>query len=194
VRCGATDLAVHALERLREVTAASGTDWALGVEARSRALLSGADAAEPLYRDAIDRLGRTQFRVDHARARLLYGEWLRREGRRLDSREQLHAAHDAFVTTGMEAFAERARRELIATGEIVRTRSVDTYDQLTPQEEQIARLAMHGLSNPQIGRKLFISGRTVEWHLRNVFTKLGITSRTQLHVALPEVSLTVANA
>jgi DNA-binding CsgD family transcriptional regulator len=194
VRCRATELATEALERLCETTGASGTDWALGVEARSRALLSDADAAERLYCEAIDRLDRTRIRVDLARARLLYGEWLRREGRRVEAREQLRSAHDMFATIGMEAFAERARRELIGTGGKVRKRSVDTRGQLTPQEEQIARLARNVLSNPEIGAQLFISVRTVEWHLHNVFTKLGISSRQQLRMALPEGDLPFASA
>jgi tetratricopeptide (TPR) repeat protein len=133
VRSCATELATDALEQLSETTGASGTDWALGVEARSRALLSDADAAERLYREAIERLGCTRIRVDLARAHLLYGEWLRREGRRLDAREQLRTAHNMFATIGMQAFAERARRELIATGEKVPKRSVETGGQLTPQ-------------------------------------------------------------
>jgi DNA-binding CsgD family transcriptional regulator len=194
VRCGATELATDALERLCETTGASGTDWALGVEARSRALLSDADAAERLYCEAIDRLDRTRIRVDLARARLLYGEWLRREGRRVEAREQLRSAHDMFATIGMEAFAERARRELIGTGGKVRKRSVETRGQLTPQEEQIARLARNVLSNPEIGAQLFISVRTVEWHLHNVFTKLGISSRQQLRMALPEGDLPFGSA
>src|SRR3954453_4013869 len=193
VRCGATELATNALERLSETTGASGTDWALGVEARSRAVLSDADAAERLYCEAIDHLDRTRIRVDLARARLLYGEWLRREGRRVDAREQLRSAHDMFATIGMEAFAERARRELIGTGGKVRKRSVETRGQLTPQEEQIARLARNVLSNPEIGAQLFISVRTVEWHLHNVFTKLGISSRQQLRMALPEGDLPFAS-
>jgi DNA-binding CsgD family transcriptional regulator len=194
VRCGATELATDALERLSETTGASGTDWALGVEARSRALLSDADAAERLYREAIDRLDRTRTRVDLARARLLYGEWLRREGRRVDARQQLRSAHNMFATIGMEAFAERARRELIATGGKVRKRSDETRGQLTPQEEQIARLARNVMSNPEIGAQLFISVRTVEWHLHNVFTKLGISSREQLRKALPAGDLPFASA
>jgi DNA-binding CsgD family transcriptional regulator len=193
-RCGATDLAIDALERLCESTGASGTDWALGIEARSRALLTDADAAEPLYREAIERLDQTRVRVDLARARLLYGEWLRRIGRRVDAREQLHTAHNTFATIGMEAFAERARRELIGTGVKVRRRSVETRGQLTQQEEQIARLARNFMSNPEIGAKLFISARTVEWHLHNVFNKLGITSRKQLRTALPGSSLPFASA
>jgi ATP/maltotriose-dependent transcriptional regulator MalT len=188
VRSGATALAAEAFRRVSETAGASGSDWALGIAARSRALLSHADAAECLYCEAIDRLGRTRIRVDLARARLLYGEWLRREGRRLDAREQLRTAHDMFATIGMEAFAERARRELITTGEKVRKRSVETRSRLTPQEEQIARLARNGLSNAEIGAQLFISGRTVEWHMHKVLTKLGIKSRRQLRMALPETA------
>jgi ATP/maltotriose-dependent transcriptional regulator MalT len=141
-----------------------------------------------LYREAIDRLGRTQLRPELARAQLLYGEWLRREGRRGDAREQLRTAHDLFASIGMEAFAERARRELLATGEQVRKRSPETREELTAQEEQIGRLARDGLSNPEIGGQLFLSARTVEWHLRKVFTKLHISSRRQLRIALPEGS------
>ena len=193
-RSGATELATDALERLAETTRASGTDWALGVEARSRALLSDADSAERLYREAIERLNRTRMRVDLARAHLLYGEWLRREGRRLDARGQLATARNMFTAIGMEAFAERARRELIGTGGKVRKRSVETRGQLTPQEQQIAHLARNVLSNPEIGARLFISARTVEWHLHNVFTKLGISSREQLRMALPEGDLPIASA
>jgi DNA-binding CsgD family transcriptional regulator len=193
-RSGATELATDALERLSETTRASGTDWALGVEARSRALLSQADAAQRLYREAIERLDRTRIRVDLARARLLYGEWLRREGRRIDAREQVRTAYEMFTAIGMEAFAERARRELLATGDRARRRIDETRADLTPQEAQIARLAREGLSNPEIGTRLFLSARTVEWHLRKVFTKLGISSRKQLRVALPESGLPVASA
>jgi DNA-binding CsgD family transcriptional regulator len=185
-RSGNPGLAREALERLAEVTQPCGTDVALGVEARSRALLSYGIAADDLYRVAIDRLARTRLRPELARAHLLYGEWLRREGRRADARVQLHMAYDLFTAIGMEAFAERTGRELVATGEKVRKRSPDTRDELTPQEEQIARLARDGLSNPEIGAQLFVSARTVEWHLRNVFFKLGITSRRQLRTALPE--------
>jgi ATP/maltotriose-dependent transcriptional regulator MalT len=184
-RLGDTQLAREALERLAETTQPAGTDVALGIEARSRALLSDGATAEELYREAIDRLGRTQLRPELARAQLLYGEWLRREGRRVDAREQLRTAYDLFAAIGMEAFAERARRELVATGVKVRQRSPETRDELTAQEEQIARLARDGLSNPEIGGQLFISARTVEWHLRKVFTKLGISSRRQLRIALP---------
>jgi DNA-binding CsgD family transcriptional regulator len=165
---------------------ASDADWALGIYARSRALLSDGQAAERSYREAVDRLGRTRVRPELARARLLYGEWLRREGRRVDAREQLRSAHDLLATIGMEAFAERARRELLATGEKVRRRSEETRNELTPQEDQIARLARDGLSNPEIGEQLFISARTVEWHLHKVFAKLGISSRRQLRTALPD--------
>jgi len=185
-RSGATDLAADALEQLSEMTRASGTDWALGVEARSRALLSEGDAAERLYREAIERLGRTRVRAELARARLLYGEWLRREGRRLDAREHLRAAHDLFTAMGAEGFGERARRELLATGEMARKRTVETRDGLTAQEAQIARLAARRQTNSEIGAQLFISPRTVEWHLRKVFTKLGITSRKDLYGALPD--------
>jgi DNA-binding CsgD family transcriptional regulator len=157
----------------------------LGIEARSQALLCEGEAAESLYRDAIERLGRTPLRPELARAYLLYGEWLRREGRRLDAREQLRQAHELLAGIGMEAFAERARRELVATGVKVRLRVDETRDRLTPQEEQIARLARDGLSNPEIGLRLFISPRTVEWHLRKVFAKLGISSRKGLRDALP---------
>jgi DNA-binding CsgD family transcriptional regulator len=184
VRTGSTLAAPAALERLAETTQAGGTDFGLGLEARSRALLSRGDAAEGWYREAIDRLGRTPLRPELARAHLLYGEWLRRQGRRVDARGQLRTAHDMFAAMGMQAFAERARRELIATGEKVRKRSVETHSQLTPQEEQIARLARDGRTSPQIGAQLFLSARTVEWHLGKIFTKLGIGSRRELHAAL----------
>jgi ATP/maltotriose-dependent transcriptional regulator MalT len=169
-----------ALEWLSERTRVTPSEWALGMEARLRALLSQGDAAERHYRESIDRLGRTRVRVQLARAHLLYGEWLRREGRRLDARAQLRTAHDLLETMGIEAFAERARRELLATGEKVRKRSDETRDQLTPQERQIARLARDGLTNPEIGARLFLSARTVEWHLHKVFAKLGVTSRKGL--------------
>jgi DNA-binding CsgD family transcriptional regulator len=185
-RTGHDGLAVDAAERLVDATSASGSDWALGVAARSRALVSQGQRAEASYVEAIDRLGRTRLRPEIGRAHLLYGEWLRREGRRVDAREQLRKAHDLFLAIGMEAFAERCRRELIATGEKVRKRSVESPDELTPQEEQIARLARDGFSNPEIGAQLFISSRTVEWHLRKVFAKLDIGSRRQLRTAMPK--------
>jgi DNA-binding CsgD family transcriptional regulator len=184
-RSGHAELAHDALRQLSEMTRAAGTEWARGLEARSRALLSGEEAAESLYHEAIERLGRTRVRGDHARAHLLYGEWLRRGGRRVNAREQLRTAHRMFTDMGMEAFAERARRELRATGETVRKRWADTREELTPQEKHIARLARDGLSNPEIGARLFLSPRTVEWHLHHVFTKLGIRSRQQLARALP---------
>jgi DNA-binding CsgD family transcriptional regulator len=186
VRVGDTELAHEALQRLAETTQPCGTNVALGIEARSRALLSDGAAANDVYREAIERLGRTQLRPELARAHLLYGEWLRRQGRRVDAREQLRTAHDLFLAIGMEAFAERTRRELAATGEKVRKRSPETREKLTAQETQIAQLARDGLSNPEIGAQLFLSARTVEWHLRKVFTKLDISSRRQLRVALPE--------
>jgi DNA-binding CsgD family transcriptional regulator len=186
VRTGATGVASATLDRLSERTRASGTDWALGIEAGSRALLSDGHAAEALHREAIERLARSRGVVHLARARLLYGEWLRREQRRVDAREQLRAAHEMFTAMGAEAFAERARCELLATGETVRKRTVETRDELTAQEAQIARLARDGRTNPEIGAQLFISPRTVEWHLRHVFTKLGIRSRRELHDALPD--------
>ena len=154
------------------------------MEARSRALVSEGIAADELYREAIDRLSRTRLRPELARAHLLYGEWLRREGRRIDAREHLRTAHGMLGEIGMEAFAERARRELLATGVKARKRTVETRDDLTPQERQIAQLARDGLSNPEIGARLFLSPRTVEWHLRKVFGKLGIRSRHELANAL----------
>jgi DNA-binding CsgD family transcriptional regulator len=186
-RSGSPERAAAGLERLSQTTGAAGTDWALGIEARSRALVSDDDAAEVHYREAVERLGRTRIRIELARAHLLYGEWLRRAGRRVDAREQLRAAHALFGDMGAEGFAERARRELLATGESVRKRSVDTIDALTAQESQIARLACEGRTNPEIGAELFISPRTVEWHLGKVFGKFGITSRKQLRGALPDV-------
>jgi DNA-binding CsgD family transcriptional regulator len=183
-RTGNTDLAGDALERLAGTTQPCGTEWALGIEARSRALLSDGDVAEGHFREAIDRLGRTRVRVELARAHLLYGEWLRREHRRVDARAELRAALDEFRSIGMQAFAERARAELVGTGEKVPRRLVETRDELTAQERQIAELAREGLSNPEIGERLFLSPRTVEWHLRKVFGKLGIRSRRELRNAL----------
>jgi DNA-binding CsgD family transcriptional regulator len=185
-RSGNPEIAERALERLGEQTEASDADWGLGIHARGRALLSEGETAERLHLEAIERLGRTRLRPDLARAHLLYGEWLRREGRRVDARDQLRTAHEMFVEIGMEAFAERARRELQATGEKVRTRTVETRDDLTAQERQIAGLARDGLSNPDIGARLFLSPRTVEWHLRKVYSKLGISSRRDLASALPD--------
>jgi DNA-binding CsgD family transcriptional regulator/tetratricopeptide (TPR) repeat protein len=180
VRTGNTDVAAGALQRLAETTQPSDNDLALGIEARCRALLSDGETAEHLYQEAIDRLSRTQLRPDLARAHLLYGEWLRRQGRRVDARQHLRTAYDMLTAIGMAAFAERARRELIATGEKIRIRTVETSDQLTAQEALIVRLARDGLSNAEIGAQLFLSTRTVEWHLRKVFTKLGVSSRRQL--------------
>jgi DNA-binding CsgD family transcriptional regulator len=165
---------------------ASGTDWALGVEARSRALLTDGDAADGLYREAIERLGRTRLRLQLARAHLVYGEWLRRERRRMDAREQLRIALEMFTSMGIDAFAGRAERELLATGERARKRNVDTSDDLTAQEAQVARLARDGLSNAAIGARLFISQHTVAYHLRKVFSKLDIGSRNQLGQVLPD--------
>jgi DNA-binding CsgD family transcriptional regulator len=187
VRSGHTERAGDALRRLQKISHASGTDWALGVEARSRALLSRGDEAERLYRRAISLLSRTSIRVALARAHLLYGEWLRREGRRIDAREQLRFAHEAYSEMGMEAFADRALRELAATGEKVRKRSVETVPDLTAQELQIARLAVSGRTNPEIAAQLFLSARTVEWHLRKVYIKLHIKSRRELHTVLSRV-------
>ena len=184
VRSDAREVASDALDRLAQRTSASGTDWALGIEARSRALLSEGEMAERLYREAIERFARTRLRPDLARAHLLYGEWLRRENRSVDAREQLRTAHEMLVEIGMEAFAERARKELLATGEKARTRTYESRDDLTAQERQIAQLAGDGLSNPEIGARLFLSPRTVEWHLHNVFIKLGIRSRRELADAL----------
>jgi DNA-binding CsgD family transcriptional regulator len=185
-RSGVPEHAAGALERLSDSTRASGTDWALGIEACARALLSDGDTAEGLYREALDRLGRTRVRVALARAHLLYGEWLRRERRRMDARQQLRTALEMFDTMGAEGFAERAERELLATGETARKRTVETSSRLTAQEAQVARLARDGLSNPEIGARLFISRRTVQYHLGKVFAKLDITSRGQLNRVLPE--------
>jgi DNA-binding CsgD family transcriptional regulator len=181
---GAAD---RALARLVAHADGSDTDWALGTVARGRALLSEGKEAERLYREAIDRFGRTRLRPELARSRLLYGEWLRRENRRVDAREQLRSAHEAFLSMDAAGFAERARSELVTTGEKVRKRSVETRDELTAQEAQIARLAAQGHTNPEIAAQLFLSPRTIEWHLRKVFTKLDISSRRQLRSALPEI-------
>ena len=187
VRTGDTHTAADALARLTETTQAGGTDFGLGIEARSRALVSQGEAAVGCYREAIDRLGRTQLRPELARAHLLYGEWLRRAGRRTDARAQLRTAHEMLAAMGVEAFAERARRELLATGETIRKRTVETTSELTAQEASIARLARDGRTNPEIGAQLYLSARTVEWHLRKVFTKLGVSSRRELHGALADL-------
>ena len=171
-----------ALDRLSERTWASGTEWALGIEARCRGLLSDDEA---LYRESVERLARSRAALELGRSRLLYGEWLRRENRRIDAREQLRAAHEMFSRMGAEAFAERAQRELSATGETVRKRTVETVDELTTQETQVARLAAQGRTNPEIAALLFISPRTVEYHLHKVFPKLGISSRRELRRTLP---------
>ncbi|MDX6727334.1 MAG: hypothetical protein QOK49_2139 [Baekduia sp.] len=185
-RSGHAERAAAPLARVSETARACGTDWALGVEARTRAVLSEGDAAERLHREAIQRLGRTRIRVALARAHLLYGEWLRRQNRRVDARDQLRTAHGMLREIGADGFAERARRELQATGETVRKRTAGLLDELTPQEAQIARLAGEGSTNAEIGATLFLSPRTVEWHLRKVFTKLGISSRKELRAALPQ--------
>jgi ATP/maltotriose-dependent transcriptional regulator MalT len=185
VRLGEGEIARAALDRLAESAGPCDTDWAQGTLARCRALLSDTAAAEGFFRTAIERLGRTRLSPDLARAHLLYGEWLRRDRQRLQARVHLRTAYDMFVVIGMEAFSERARRELLATGEAVRKRTVEARDELTPQERQIAVLVRDGFSNPEVGARLFLSPRTVEWHLRKVFTKLTVTSRRQLRDALP---------
>jgi DNA-binding CsgD family transcriptional regulator len=187
-RTGERRIAERALEQLTLTTGPSGGDWALGVEARSRALLSDGAAADRLYQEAIERLQRTRVRVQLARTHLLYGEWLRRERRRRDARDQLSTALELFTSMGAEAFAGRAERELSATGGRARKRTVDTREDLTAQEAQVARLARDGLSNAAIGERLFISKHTVAYHLRKVFSKLGITSRNQLGRVLPQSS------
>ena len=184
-RTGETELVRATAEWLSERARATSSEWALGIEARARAFQSDGEAAERLYRDSIARLGRTRVRLEVARGHLLYGEWLRRQNRRVDARQQLRTAHEMLVAMGIEAFAERARRELLATGETVRKRTVETRDELTAQEALIARLARDGLSNPEIGTRLFISPRTVKYHLRKVFIKLDISSRAQLDRVLP---------
>jgi DNA-binding CsgD family transcriptional regulator len=193
VRSGKAEVAVDGLGRLSEMTAVSGTDWALGVEARSRALLSDRGTAAGLYLEAIERLGHTRVRVELARAHLLYGEWLRRERRRVDAREQLRTAHELFSEFGMEAFAQRARVELEATGEHARKRTVETRDDLTPQEAQISHLAADGATNQEIAARLFISPNTVDYHLRKAFRKLGVKSRHQLkqHLLQPRAHTNV---
>ncbi len=189
VRTFETQVAADALARLSERAQASGTEWALGIEARSRALVSRGTAAEGLYREAIDRLGGTRIGVELARSHLLYGEWLRRENRRVDARDQLRRAFELFDTSGAREFAERTSRELLATGETVRKRTVERARDLTSQEEVIAGLAGERLTNSEIATQLFISPRTVEWHLRKVFTKLGVSSRRELRISLSERTL-----
>jgi DNA-binding CsgD family transcriptional regulator len=186
-RCGRAEIAAAAVDALAEVTSASGTDWARGVEARCRALVSEGHVAEDLFRESIERLGRTRLRPDLARAHLLYGEWLRRERRHTDARTELHVARDMFEQMGMEGFAERSHRELQATGETRRKRAITSDPQtLTAQEAHIARLARDGHSNPEIGTRLFISTRTVEYHMQKVFTKLNVQSRGQLNRVLSD--------
>src|SRR3954466_5073528 len=183
-RSGRHEIARESLDRLSERTRASGTVWAKGTEARASALLEDGESAERLHREGIEALGQSRAVAHLARARLAYGEWLRRENRRVDAREQFRQAYDVFAAMGADGFAERARRELLATGEKVRKRRDDTRDELTPQETQIARLAREGRTNPEIGAELYISHRTVEWHLRQVYTKLGISSRKGLRGVL----------
>jgi DNA-binding CsgD family transcriptional regulator len=186
-RSGQAERATGRLIQLAEIAHAAGTDWALGTHARAAAMLAEGEAVERLYREAIERLSRVKTPPTLARAHLLYGEWLRREHRRVDAREQLRVAYTMLSDMGMEAFAERARHELLATGETVRKRTVETLDELTAQEVQVARLAADGQTNPEIGAQLFLSSRTVEWHLTKVFGKLGISSRKQLRSALSDV-------
>jgi DNA-binding CsgD family transcriptional regulator len=185
VRAGRPEAAFEARDRLSDMTRAMGTEWPQGIDARSRALLSRAAIAEDLYHESIDYLRRTPISMELARSHLLFGEWLRRQNRRVDAREQLRIAHESFVAMGAEAFADRAGRELAATGETVRKRTVDTREDLTAQEAQIARLAAEGRTNPEIAARLFISARTAEYHLHKVFAKLGISSRRELRGALP---------
>src|SRR5262245_31858036 len=184
IRCGEPTASAAALDRLQERTSASGTAWALGVEARSRALLHDDESA---YQQSIEQLTQSRAAVELARSRLVYGEWLRRESRRVDAREQLRDAHESFSRMGADAFAERARRELVATGETARRLTAANWDMLTPQELQVARLARDGYTNPEIGAQLFISPRTVEYHLGKVFRKLDVTSRRGLRDALVDV-------
>ena len=186
-RTGNTALLKAALEWLSEQTRVTPTDWALGIHALVRALLGDGEAADGCYQESIRRLGRTPVRARLARVHLLYGEWLRRERRHVDAREQLRTAHEMLDAMGIEAFAGRARRELLAAGETVRTRTVKTFSTLTAQEAHIAKLARDGQTNPEIGAQLFLSARTVEWHLRKVFAKLGIGSRRELRAALAKL-------
>jgi DNA-binding CsgD family transcriptional regulator len=185
VRADHPDEAGAALERLSERTQASGTEWALGIEARCRALVSGDESS---YSESIERLARSRAAVELARSQLLYGEWLRRESRRTDARELLRTAHESFSQMGAKGFAERARRELLATGETVRRATTDTRDRLTPQEVQVARLVRDGHTNPEIGAQLFISARTVEYHLHKVFRKLDVSNRRDLRAVLADTA------
>jgi DNA-binding CsgD family transcriptional regulator len=185
VRSGRPEHAEGAMRSLSRIATAAGSDWALGIQARSQALLGG---AEDLYQAAVDYLGRSRARVDLGRAHLLYGEWLRREGRRADAREQLHRADEMLSAMGVAGFAARACRELLATGESVRKRTDGTDRRLTPQEMAIAMRARDGRTNREIGAELFLSARTVEWHLHKVCAKLGISSRRQLRDALPDAA------
>jgi len=193
-RTGRPERAADAIRHLSEATTIAGSDWALGIRARSRALLSDGEPAECLYREAISRLGRTRVRVELARAHLVYGEWLRRQNRRVDARDQLRSAYEMLTAMGIDGFAERACRELLATGEIVRKRTAGTASQLTGQETRIARLAGEGKTNPEIGTQLFLSPRTVEYHLHKIFRKLGISSRRELRRALPDLGQTALAA
>jgi DNA-binding CsgD family transcriptional regulator len=193
-RTGRPERAADAIRHLSEATTIAGSDWALGIRARSRALLSDGEPAECLYREAISRLGRTRVRVELARAHLVFGEWLRRQNRRVDARDQLRSAYEMLTAMGIDGFAERACRELLATGEIVRKRTAGTASQLTGQETRIARLAGEGKTNPEIGTQLFLSPRTVEYHLHKIFRKLGVSSRRELRRALPDLGQTALAA
>ncbi|HEX3829286.1 MAG TPA: LuxR C-terminal-related transcriptional regulator [Sporichthyaceae bacterium] len=193
-RLGVSEQTAEDLRQLAETTQAAGTDWARGVEARCRALVSLGEEAERLYLQAIEHLRCSRVRLELARCHLVYGEWLRPAGRRMDARAQLRTAHEMFADTGAEGFAERARRELLATGETVRKRNAGSPSQLTAQEVQIARLAAENLTNPEIGAQLFISSRTVEWHLRKVYPKLGVSSRRELTGALSALGLGARSA
>ena len=192
VRCGQMDKAKTGFDELLEATLRCESDWAVGVKARCRALVSDKNDAEAFYREAVERLGRTDADLELARAHLLYGEWLRRAGRRVDARLELRLAHGIFSEMGVDGFAERANRELEATGETVRRRSVETLRDLTPHEAKIGGLAGAGYTNAEIAERLFINRRTVEWHLRKVFVKLGIRSRRQLRDALPAIDGTLS--
>ncbi len=183
-RAGQVQVAAAALQDLSERARAGGTEWARGIEARSRALLAEGRTADDLYREAIERLGRCRVVLELARAHLVYGEWLRRERRRIEAREQLRIAHEMFAAMGAQSFAHRAQRELLATGERARRRSGETADLLTTQEQQVTHMARDGRSNQDIGGQLFISPKTVEYHLHKAFTKLGISSRHQLEHVL----------